>query len=129
MRQLTFVLALVGAGFVNRDVSAQQFGYVPPGFGGSFYGFDVGGGFGIGYGPGIGIPYQALSGSVTAPYIGEQCCWDSFVVPPARYHGPALQAYPPLPPKAAKPKKQPPVKQVKAKKPMNAKQGVAAKKT
>ena len=64
MRLLAFVLVGIGCVTINGNAIAQDFGYVPPGFGGSFYGLNVGNGIGFGYGAGYQIPYQALNGSV-----------------------------------------------------------------
>ncbi|MEI8383654.1 MAG: hypothetical protein WCJ09_26305 [Planctomycetota bacterium] len=116
MQQLTLALALIGSVFMSRNVVAQDFGYVPPGFGGSFYGLDVGNGIGIGYGAGYPIPYQALTGSVKGQYVGEQCCWESIVLPQAPSNVVASRPFKPLSPKPLKAKKPPQTKQVNAKK-------------
>ena len=116
MRQLTLALALIGIVFMSRSVVAQDFGYVPPGFGGSFYGLDVGSGIGIGYGAGYQIPYKALTGSVKGQYVGEQCCWESIVLPQAPSNVVESRPFKPLPPKPVKAKKPPQAKQVNAKK-------------
>ncbi len=116
MRQLTLAMALIGIVFMSRNVAAQDFGYVPPGFGGSFYGLDAGNGIGIGYGAGYQIPYQALTGSVKGTYVGEQCCWESIVLPQSPSNIVASRPFKSLPPKSLKAKKPPQAKQVNAKK-------------
>lgn len=116
MRQLKLALVLVSSVFMGRNVVAQDFGYVPPGFGGSFYGLNVGNGIGFGYGAGYPIPYQALTGSVKGTYVGEQCCWESIVLPQSPSNIVASRPFKPLPPKPLKTKKPPLAKQVDAKK-------------
>ena len=116
MRQLSLALVLISTVFMSRNVAAQDFWYVPPGFGGSFYGLDVGSGVGIGYGAGYAIPYQALNGSVKGTYVGEQCCWESIVLPQVSSNVTASRPFKPLPAKSLKAKKPPQPKQVNAKK-------------
>ena len=120
MRLLAFVLVGIGCVAINGNAMAQDFGYVPPGFGGSFYGLNVGNGIGFGYGAGYQIPYQALNGSVKGTYVGEQCCWETIVLPQAQSNYVPSRSFKPLPPKPTKAKKPPQAKQVISKKPTNA---------
>lgn len=69
MKQLALAAVLLFCAFGNQPAKAQQFFYVPPGYGGYYYGIDVGNGVGFGYGLGVGIPVtpEMLMGSVTGP--------------------------------------------------------------
>lgn len=80
MRLFAFALCLVGSVLASREVTAQDFWYVPPGYGyGYTYGLDFGGGVGYGYGAAVGVPVspQALMGSYTPAYIPPRDFGDS----------------------------------------------------
>jgi hypothetical protein len=70
MVRFAALLGVVLVVLAGRDVQAQDFFYVPPGYAdGYYYGLDLGYGVGFGYGIGVGVPVtaQMLNSSTTAP--------------------------------------------------------------
>lgn len=98
MRLFAFALCLVGSVLASREATAQDFWYVPPGYGyGYTYGLDFGGGVGYGYGAAVGVPVspQALMGSYTPAYIPPRDFGDSFsAYPPANVYGTYSKPHP-----------------------------------
>lgn len=57
MKHIGTTAVLVASTLLGREVSAQTFWHVPPGYAhGACYGIDFGDGVGFGYGAGVGVP-------------------------------------------------------------------------
>jgi hypothetical protein len=67
----------------NRDAAAQEFWFVPPGYGPNYYyGIDLGSGVGFGYGSGVGTPITPgmLASNSTGTATGRNPSADTFSV-------------------------------------------------